>query len=199
MDRTVLKLNEMFWSFQGEGYHAGRRALFVRVPKCNLKCHFCDTEYDQVIEVPLTDFTAFATEEIGRFAVLTGGEPTINAQTPQIINMLQSLGFYVAMETNGTKPPPSVIPDWITCSPKEQSCYEIDEKLYPLVNEFKYVVDNNFNFEILDRHRDDDTAFLYLSPESSAMYENLKKIYIYIRKNPKWRISLQTHKWMGIK
>ena len=196
-----FQLNDIFWTFQGEGYNAGNRALFVRMPHCNLNCSWCDTEYDSKSEFTDEQITEFAIYEKARFAVITGGEPLQNKETPIIARLLQGHGFLIATETNGTMPPVGGI-DWFTCSPKRDAAYKIHRLLWPLVNEFKYVVDDDFDFSILDRHTNRigqrSDVKLYLSPEFTKMKENLCKIQNFVKEHPEWRISLQTHKWMGI-
>lgn len=202
-----FQLNEIFWTFQGEGFNAGRRALFVRMPHCNLNCSWCDTEYDTKTEVEDKEMAVLALSEKARFAVLTGGEPMQNKESPEVLKHLHKMGFTVATETNGTFPAIEGI-DWVTCSPKAEAKYKVNRLLWPKVDEFKYVVDKDFDFAILDRHNLNDKNYkigqklgvqLYLSPEFNDMKNNLSKIYSYIKDHPHWKISLQTHKWMDIK
>ena len=195
---TEVQINDIFWTFQGEGAHAGRRALFVRMPKCNLKCSWCDTEFDSSQTWHSDAFNEMATREDARFAVLTGGEPLMNKELPQVIQWLTDLGFYKAVETNGTMPwVPGI--DWVTCSPKRDAAYKIHRGLKQHVNEYKYVVDDGFDFKLLSRHNDEESSVqLSLSPEFNTFRENLNRIYSFIAANPRWRISLQTHKWMDI-
>lgn len=198
MSKLHFEINDLFWTFQGEGFNAGTRALFVRMPHCNLRCSWCDTEFDSSTSYDDKTLADFFTSEASRFAVLTGGEPLWNKDSPGVVKLLKSLGFKVAVETNGVFPRFDGI-DWVTCSPKRDAQYKINRKLYDFVNEFKYVVDDDFDFSILDRHSHDKARCHYLSPEFNNMEANLCKITEYIRENPRWRISLQTHKWMGIK
>lgn len=194
---SKLFINDMFWTFQGEGYNAGRRALFVRMPKCNLACSWCDTSFDTYEKIDTDLFRELALQEQSRFAVVTGGEPLLNKHTPIVVNILKELGFVVACETNGTQPYVAGI-DWVTCSPKRDAGYTIHPKLKPYISELKFVVDDKFDFRVLDLHND-IVGLRYLSPEFTNMKENLKKIEEYIVHNTQWKISLQTHKWMGIK
>lgn len=198
-----LNLVDAWWTFQGEGLHAGRRALFVRVPFCNLACEWCDTEFNKYKKWTEREFLDLAGSESGRFAVVTGGEPMLNKQTPRIVSMLHNLGFKVAVESNGTVEPNAPF-DFVTISPKRQSA---DKKMEPYfvhplawanADEFKYVVDRYFDFSILDRHTKLDFKRHSLSPEFGDFKANLNKIFDFIQKNPHWRISLQTHKWIGV-
>lgn len=193
-----LFINDLFWTIQGEGRHAGRRALFVRMPHCNLACSWCDTKFDTHEKWSVDAFMAFAAKEPARFAVVTGGEPLMHAHTPRVVELLKSQGFTVACETNGTKPPNAEF-DWVTCSPKRDAEFFVDQKLYSKVSEFKYVVDSEFDFKVLDRHNDDRGPVHHsLSPEYGDFARNATKIIDYIKENPKWRLSLQTHKWVGV-
>lgn len=199
-----MKINEMFWTFQGEGYNSGRRSLFVRLPDCNLNCSWCDTEWKTFKEYSEQYFIEFALNESSRFAVITGGEPLMNQQFGWIRRVLESMGFEIAVETNGTMPYKQGI-DWVTCSPKRDAAFKVHRNLIPYVNEYKYVVDKEFDFKILERHKENKfisnrgKVKLYLSPEFNNLKENLNKIFDYIKENPQWRISLQTHKWMGVR
>lgn len=210
-----LNICEIFHTHQGEGFHAGRRALFVRMPFCNMECPFCDTKFDYFTPWTEEAFLAKATEEPNRFAVITGGEPMLNKQTGRVISLLRSKGFEIACETNGTAP---ILPgvDFATISPKRDSegrkipgsdqvdglpkmpAYFIHPLAFHQAHEFKYVVDAGFDFSILDRHHTKDGRRYSLSPEFGAFKESLERIQGYIKERPDWRISLQTHKWMGI-
>jgi len=193
-----LFINDLFWTVQGEGQYAGTRALFVRMPYCNLACSWCDTTFNSYTKYSFEDFLSVAKSEPGRFAVVTGGEPLMNAHTPKVVELLHLEKFKVACETNGTFAPNANF-DFITCSPKRDSEYRIHEDLFSVVNEFKYVVDAGFDWSVLDRHNNPHPARLSLSPEFGRFKESVAEILDYISKNPRWKISLQTHKWLEIK
>ena len=193
-----LFINDVFWTLQGEGRNMGQRALFVRMPYCNLSCSWCDTKFDTYKLWDKGAFIDFAEQEKARFAVVTGGEPMMHKHTPIVVDILHGLGFTVAVETNGTFAPNAMF-DYITCSPKRDANYKIHEDLLNQVSEFKYVVDEAFDFKVIDWHNEDDNeAFLSLSPEFTGFHNNVKRIMEYIKKHPEWRLSLQTHKWIGI-
>lgn len=200
---TPLQINDLFWTLQGEGRHSGRRALFVRLPFCNYDCSWCDTEYNSFKKWSEDDFLDFARRESARFAVVTGGEPLMNKDLPRVLKLLKDEGFTIACETNGSYPAAAEI-DFVTVSPKKytQSKYPefyIHPELNDRVGEYKYVVEKDFDFEILKRHSPEKTGVTYsLSPEFTHMPEVLPKILAYIRENPQWRLSLQTHKWIDI-
>ena len=196
---TNLYINDLFWTLQGEGLHWGRRSLFVRMPYCNLACSWCDTTFDTFKRWPIDEFKSFALSEPARFAVVTGGEPLMHAHTNTVLDTLQELGFSVACETNGTIAPNDLRFDWVTCSPKRDANYKVHPELYSMVSEFKYVVDDKFDFSILDRHTDDPKHVrLRLSPEFGDMQTNVNKIIDYIKEHPRWTLNLQTHKFIGI-
>lgn len=197
----ILHINDVFFTVQGEGANAGRRALFVRMPFCNLACTWCDTQFDTFKEWKRFDFMNFVAEENTTFAVITGGEPTMHKHTPLVVESLRKKGFdKIAIETNGMFPIPPGI-DWVCVSPKKFNkipyfvCSDANEK----ANEFKYVVDDLFDFSILERHEDRvGECELWLSPEFTKMEENVKRILHFQRTNPEWRLSLQTHKFIGV-
>ena len=198
----MIHINDVFWTFQGEGLHAGRRALFVRMPYCNLKCPWCDTEFNSFKEWKLSELIEFASSEPAKFAVITGGEPMMHKHTKQVVDLLKGLEFEIAGETNGMFPIVEGI-DFVTCSPKSHSKtpFYVDPDAWDEVSEWKYVVEDGFDFDLLKRHDGDGHQHLCrysLSPEFNQLEKSLSRIFEFIRENPKWRISLQTHKWMNI-
>lgn len=196
--KTFL-LNDVFHTFQGEGLHWGRRSLFIRMPKCNLSCYFCDTEFNTYEKWEESKLIEVIEKEKCRFAVITGGEPLMNKQTPLIISLLRDNGFEIACETNGTFPYTEGI-DYVTCSPKRDAEYKIHDGLWDHVSEFKYVIDDIFDWSILERHNvPENKARLSLSPEYNKMAESVTKISDYIQEHPWWKLSLQTHKFIGVK
>jgi len=196
----MLKINDLFWTVQGEGTNWGRRALFVRMPFCNLACSWCDTSFNSFKKISEQEFADFAQQEPGRFAVITGGEPMMNLQTPRVVEILRSLGFEVACESNGTFPIVHGI-DFVTVSPKSDSDYYIHWDALSRINDLKLIVDEGFDFEVAKRIEKDlahTTAKLWLSPEFGTFKQSIEKILEFIKENPQWRINLQTHKWMQI-
>ena len=103
--KNMYKVNDIFYSLQGEGYNTGRAAVFVRFAGCNLRCPFCDTEFDSFREMTGEEIVAEMTHYPARLAVLTGGEPTLQVDEA-FIDLLHQHGFKVAMESNGTRPAP---------------------------------------------------------------------------------------------
>ena len=206
-------VREIFATLQGEGEHAGRAAVFCRFSGCNLwsgreqdrataQCRFCDTEFTGTdgpgggrFATPQALAAAIeaawpAPGREGRFTVLTGGEPLLQVDAP-LVEALHERGFFVALETNGTLAPPPGI-DWICVSPKAGA---------PLVlragNELKLVhpqegIDPT-GFEGLD------FAHLRLQPmDGPARAANERSAIAWCLAHPRWRLSVQTHKWLGI-
>jgi len=192
------ELSEIFWSVQGEGFYSGVKALFIRLPNCNLKCKWCDTNWKIIQNYPEYKLKDICKQEIAPLCIITGGEPLFNPQIEDIIKILYPFGFKINCETNGTMPYINGI-DWITCSPKKESAYIIHPDIEKRVNEFKYVVDKDFDFSILKRHNIEDGRYYYLSPEFGSFRKSIKAILDFQKNNIFWRISLQTHKWMKIK
>lgn len=193
----MYNINDVFWTFQGEGAHAGRRALFIRMPFCDLKCSWCDTAFNTFKKWTRSELIDFANQETARFAVITGGEPMMNKHTPEIVRTLKDLGFYVACESNGRHPIAAGI-DFTTVSPKREGDYLIHPVALQKASEFKYVIDEDFNWKILERHNIVDGRRYSLSPEFGRLEKSLEEIFAFIKEHPEWRISLQTHKFMKI-
>ena len=112
----MYRINEIFYSLQGEGHNTGRAAVFVRFAGCNLRCPFCDTEFDTYHEMTSEQIFAAIAPYPTRFVVLTGGEPTLQVDA-HLVDQFHQHGYEVAMESNGTRPAPPNI-DWLTVSPK---------------------------------------------------------------------------------
>jgi organic radical activating enzyme len=190
---------EIFHSVQGEGFHSGIPHVFIRFGNCNLACEWCDTDFskyemldiDEIIDLVL----AFDCDRV----IFTGGEPALQ-DLEQLGSKLKNRGIYLSIETNGTLNVPEII-DWICVSPKDQ--------LYPNIsikqrkgNELKVVYCGQ-NLNLYDDLKQGfDHHFLqpcYL--ESEGVEENGKSFSIVekiVKNNPSWRLSLQTHKWMGV-
>ncbi len=203
METTEFHINDLFWTVQGEGSQAGRRALFVRLPYCNYDCPWCDTEYNSYRIWTKTEFQDFAKQEKTRFAVITGGEPMAHKHLLPILQILKEMGFEVACETNGSLPVPREI-DFVTTSPKaytkgKNEPYYVHPSLWEQTSEWKYVVDEPFDFAVLERHRNKSGQAIHsLSPEYGKMKDQVPRILEYIKENPQWKLSLQTHKWINI-
>ena len=210
MPRMKKRINDIFYSLQGEGHHTGRAAVFVRFAGCNLRCPFCDTEFDTFIEMTDDDIVAAVSRFPARFAVLTGGEPTLQVDEA-FINLLHQHGFEVAMESNGTRPAPRNL-DWLTVSPKEkrgawseERGTRSEEREGKMPDELKVIFDEHTNPEdYLTPHSSlHSPLYLYLQPCDTGDAERnaviVSRCVDYIKEHPQWRLSLQTHKLVGFK
>ena len=194
----MYKVNEIFYSLQGEGRWMGRPAVFVRMSGCNLKCPFCDTDFRGYSEMSADDILSRCLEEGGecRFIVLTGGEPSLQVDE-QLISTLHQAGYYLSMEPNGTHAIPEGI-DWVTCSPKVDFI-EGGEPAVKQVDELKLIFDGE--------HQISDhgiaCTFRYLQPcdvgNDSRNYLILNECIKYIKAHPEWQLSVQMHKIVGIR
>lgn len=190
-----MRVNEIFYSLQGEGFHTGTAAVFVRLSGCNLRCPFCDTDHQQGTEMTEEDIVEAVSKHPARLVVVTGGEPSLFL-TESLVERLHNAGRYVAVETNGTHPLPSNV-DWITLSPKDAFV----ENAAPAIsrcNEIKVVFDGR---DIPD-YSHIDTQHRFLQPCDTGDCERNASIIegaiSYILSHPEWRLSLQTHKIINI-
>ncbi|MCR4852149.1 MAG: 7-carboxy-7-deazaguanine synthase QueE [Prevotella sp.] len=183
------RVNDIFYSLQGEGHHTGRAAAFVRFSGCNLRCPFCDTDFESFNEMTGEQIVAHISAFASRFVVLTGGEPSLQVDE-SLVDQLHKAGFEVAMETNGTHALPQNL-DWITVSPKGKTVVE-------RCNELKVV------FQGASPNVPDIVAdYYYLQPCDTGDAVRNRAIVDacveYIKEHPQWRLSLQTHKLTGFK
>lgn len=191
----MYRVNEIFYSLQGEGVNTGLPAVFVRLSGCNLRCPWCDTVFtdyrlmtgDGIADEASRLFPASASDR--RLLVLTGGEPGLQVDEA-LVDRLHEAGFFVCIETNGTCPVPRGI-DWVTCSPKEGSRVVLRE-----VDEVKVV------FTGADPEHWRDVLYAHhwlLQPLDCDGRQNTEETVAYILGHPGWRLSLQTHKLAGFK
>lgn len=193
----MKKINDIFYSLQGEGRNTGRAAIFIRFSGCNLKCSFCDTEFTDYREMSDDDIINAIGNYESRFVVLTGGEPTLQADDA-FVDLLHTKGYEVAMETNGTRKCPDNI-DWLTVSPKQRFVGNIGCLAISRCNELKCLFDESVTVDDYGVSAD----YYYLQPCDVGNEERNSKITSacidYILHHPKWRMSLQTHKLIGFK
>lgn len=201
-----LRVKEVFYTLQGEGANAGRPAVFCRFVGCNLwsgreedrasaVCRFCDTDFLGGDSYPDPARLAMAMRGhwAGRgkpFAVLTGGEPTLQPGLDATVVELRALGFDVAIETNGTKPAPSGA--WLTVSPKAGSV-----TVQRSGDELKVVWPQPLDLDDLARW---DFRHFYLQPmDGPNVKEATQQTVAKCLEDTRWRLSLQTHKYLGIR
>lgn len=199
-DGTLLPLMEEFYTIQGEGYHTGKAAYFIRLGGCDVGCHWCDVKesWDATLH-PLTTADAIvqnAKVHPGRTVVVTGGEPLIY-NLDYLTAQLQAQGIKTFIETSGAYPL-SGYWDWICLSPKKFKAPRKD--VLDAAGELKVIVFNKSDFAWAEEHAAQVGADckLYLQPEWSKSAEMTPLIIDYVKSNPKWEISLQTHKYLNI-
>jgi 7-carboxy-7-deazaguanine synthase len=198
--RITYPVMETFSTLQGEGFYTGSAAWFIRLSGCDVGCVWCDvkeswtTTPDQFQE--LDTLLEQARNHPGKIIVITGGEPAMYNLDP-IISRLQHEGFRVHIETSGAYPVTGTA-DWITVSPKKfkSPLPEVMTK----ASELKIVVFNKSDLLWAEQHRAavNPACLLYLQPEHSKLSESVSLILDYIASHPEWKLSLQTHKFIGI-
>lgn len=195
----VLPLMEEFYTIQGEGYHSGRAAYFIRIGGCDVGCHWCDVKESWNPDVhPPTKIDSIA-ENAARYSntvVVTGGEPLTWNMLP-LTTLLKDNKLQVHIETSGAYPCTGEW-DWVCLSPKKTKPPVND--IYPLANELKIIIYNQHDFKWAEEHaaRVGSKCKLYLQPEWSRRDTVIPLISEYVMANPKWQISLQAHKYIGI-
>jgi 7-carboxy-7-deazaguanine synthase len=209
----TYSVKEIFYTLQGEGTHAGRPAVFCRFSGCNLWsgresdrasaiCKFCDTDFvgtdgelggkypDSAALAQIVNSLWPATHTASKYVVLTGGEPLLQLDAA-LIASLHEQGFEIAIETNGTLPVPEGV-DWVCVSPKVGSALSVHKG-----NELKVVIPQQG--QTLEEYESLDFAHFYVQPMDGPDAERNTRLAIeHCKKNPKWKLSLQTHKLLHI-
>ena len=191
----MLQLSEIFYSIQGEGTWSGTPAVFVRLAGCNLACDFCDTDYSLKFFASVDDVVRSVRDEGGDcpMVILTGGEPLAQAETPALIDALRRDGRRVHIESNGTIF--TELPDdvWLCVSPKER----VDPRMAARADEAKLIVDERVPEEHLALFA--DKPVVLLQPEGNKR-KNVELALDYAKAHPeRFRLSLQTHKMIGVR
>ena len=187
-----MRVNEFFVSLQGEGHFTGTPAFFLRLSGCNLQCSFCDTSHQSYKEMSEDEIVEEASHHAPRHIVITGGEPALQL-TPSLIDKLHEAGFFIQVETNGTLLLPQGI-DWVTCSPKGSPVLNNVDELKVL-----YKGDGT-DLNIADRIQAKEYRLQPLDTGNEMQNRIiLRDTIAYILQHPKWSLSLQTHKMLGIK
>ena len=195
----MLPLMEAFYTIQGEGYHKGTAAYFIRVGGCDVGCHWCDVKESWDADVhPPTAIETIAAQatEFSDTIVVTGGEPLMWDMQP-LTNLLKEKKLKTHIETSGAYPL-SGDWDWICLSPKKRK--PPVSKIYSKAHELKMIVYNKSDFKFAEEHAQkvSKDCILYLQPEWSVSEKITPLIVEYVMKHPKWKISLQTHKYLNI-
>tara|TARA_B110000046_G_scaffold117303_1_gene124227 strand:+ start:378 stop:992 length:615 start_codon:yes stop_codon:yes gene_type:complete len=193
-------LMEAFYTLQGEGCYSGKAAYFIRLAGCDVGCHWCDVKESWDAGLHRLETTEnivhMAAENPSRFCVVTGGEPMMY-QLATLTDQLISKGFELAVETSGAYPL-SGSWHWICLSPKKFKAPK--EEFYEVANELKVIIFNLSDFKWAEEHaaKVNKNCKLYLQVEWSKREELTPSLIEYVKQNPQWRISVQTHKYLNI-
>ena len=197
-----IKISEIFYSIQGEGFHTGTPAVFIRTAGCNLACDFCDTDFSLTRKMSIEDILKFIAPFPARYIILTGGEPTLQASSlANLVTALHQKKYFVALETNGTSLVTFNV-DWITVSPK-------------IANRGKWLLKKGNELKLLYSSQDlsffENSQFdhFFLQPieiktkagkrDEKETHKQIEKTIKAVKENPKWKLSIQLHKEIGIK
>jgi 7-carboxy-7-deazaguanine synthase len=196
----ALPLMEDFYTIQGEGNYQGHAAYFIRLGGCDVGCVWCDVKESWPAEahpkIEIDEMVRRAKSSGSRIVVVTGGEPAMYDLT-HLTQSLQSTGLRTHIETSGAYPLTGNW-DWVCLSPKKFKAPH--ESVYKKADELKVIVFNKSDFEWAEKQMQGvrDSCALYLQPEWSKEKEMLPGIIDYVKRNSRWRISLQVHKYMDI-
>ena len=197
---VTLPVMESFYTIQGEGFHQGKAAYFIRLGGCDVGCVWCDVkeswDADKHPQRAIHDLVQEAAAFPGRIAVITGGEPLMH-NLDGLTKALHKAGFRTHMETSGSSPL-SGSWDWITLSPKKFKA-PLDE-VCKQAHELKIVVYNKSDFAWAEKYAAlvGPQCRLYLQPEWSRAAEMTPLIIDYVKDHPQWQISLQIHKYINV-
>lgn len=190
-----LTINEIFYSLQGEGGRVGEPSIFIRLTKCNLACSFCDTDFEDGDDMTLDEILTVISAYPCKWIIWTGGEPTLQLKN-EYLAFFREQGYKQAIETNGTKPVPSLI-DYITCSPKVN--YPRIKELIPAVNEIRIPIQEGDELPDLDIFPKADKYFV--SPvfdDDKPNAANINYCVELVKTDSRWTLSLQMHKLINI-
>lgn len=198
-DRT-LPVMEEFYSLQGEGYHTGKPAYFLRVGGCDVGCFFCDVKESWNADIhPLVktdDVIERILQNPSKAVVVTGGEPLLY-NMDYLCDRLRSEGVAMFLETSGSEPI-SGSWDWVCLSPKKGAPPR--KEILDSAQELKVIIYDNEDFQWAEENaaKVNDRCLLYLQPEWSHSTKMMQPIVDYALRHPKWRVSIQSHKYMRI-
>ncbi|SHI33826.1 7-carboxy-7-deazaguanine synthase QueE [Algibacter luteus] len=195
----MLPLMEEFYTIQGEGYFKGTAAYFVRIGGCDVGCHWCDVKesWNANLHPPTeTDKIVANAKKYSDTIVVTGGEPLTWDMT-LLTTKLKAEGLQTHIETSGAYKLTGVW-DWICLSPKKMKLPT--EEVYAEADELKMIIYNKDDFRFAEEQaaKVNKDCILYLQPEWSKRDKVVPEIVDYVMKNPKWKVSLQTHKYLNI-
>lgn len=195
----MLPVMEHFYTIQGEGAHTGKAAYFIRLGGCDVGCHWCDVKESwnpEKHQLMNAEEVAETAAKCCKTIVLTGGEPLM-WNLDILTNRLKSLGCTIHIETSGAYPMSGHL-DWITLSPKKTGLPL--EEIYTKADELKVIVFNQHDLKFAEEQaaKVSESCELYLQSEWSRRDKNYSKITDFILENPKWKASVQTHKYLNI-
>ena len=191
---------EMFYSLQGEGFHQGRAAFFIRLAGCDVGCVWCDVkeswDASKHPTLNIEEIVASAKAHPGRLAIVTGGEPLLYNLDP-LTTALKAAGFETNIETSGSSPM-SGHWDWVCLSPKKFKAPLVEN--ISLASELKVVVFNKHDFDWAETYAKQvsPSCKLYLQPEWDKAAQITPLVIDYIKANPKWELSAQLHKYIQV-
>ncbi len=196
---VMLPLMEEFYTIQGEGFHKGTAAYFIRVGGCDVGCHWCDVKesWNAALHPPTQiDAIVENAAKYSKTIVITGGEPLTWDMGP-LTEMLKQPGMQTHIETSGAYRLTGIW-DWVCLSPKKMKVPT--EEVYKVANELKVIVFNKDDFRFAEEQaaKVNNDCILYLQPEWSKREKMIPLIVDYVMQNPKWKVSLQTHKYLNI-
>jgi 7-carboxy-7-deazaguanine synthase len=196
---AMLPLMEEFYTIQGEGFHTGTAAYFIRIGGCDVGCHWCDVKESWNAELHPPTKIDLIVENAKKYAdtiVITGGEPLMWDMS-LLTQQLKNANLKVHIETSGAYTL-SGSWDWICLSPKKNMLPT--PTVYANANELKVIIYNKHDFVFAEEQAEkvNPNAILFLQPEWSKKEEMTPLIVDYVMQNPKWRVSLQTHKYLNI-
>ena len=196
-----LPLMELFHTLQGEGFHTGKPAIFIRLAGCDVGCFWCDVKesWDSDLHPSISEDSIVnqALNYKTKFVVITGGEPTLH-NLNGLVNKLKKENFYTAIETAGTNPLPDNL-DWICFSPKKFK--DPMDQIYHVADELKVIIFQKSDLDWALEHEKKMTnknCNLFIQPEWSKKDKNLPYIFSFLEENPRWRLSIQSHKFLNI-
>jgi organic radical activating enzyme len=196
----LLPVMEHFYTLQGEGFHQGKAAYFIRLAGCDVGCTWCDVkeswDAEKYLKYEIATLKAEVKKTPAEIVVITGGEPLMHDLT-ELTKELQQEGFKTHLETSGAYPL-SGSWDWICLSPKKFKS-PLPE-LLPKANELKIIVFNKSDFDWAEKYATQvsGNCKLYLQPEWDKAAQMTPLIIDYIKANPKWELSLQIHKYINV-
>lgn len=195
----MLPLMEAFYTIQGEGYHKGTAAYFIRIGGCDVGCHWCDVKESWNPKLhPPTPVEQMVENAVSKSSVvvITGGEPLTWDMT-EVTGRLKEEGAKVHIETSGAYKLTGTW-DWICLSPKKRKLPK--PEIYEIASELKMIIYNKDDFRFAEEQASkvNEDCILYLQPEWSNREKMMPLIVDYVMNNPKWKVSLQTHKYLSI-